>query len=49
MEAFLVLNGYEINASLDEQEQIVLQVAANSLSREDFTEWLQTCIIDRQE
>lgn len=28
MEVFLVLNGFEIDASVDEQEQIILSVAA---------------------
>lgn len=27
MEVFLVLNGFEINATVDEQEQVILQVA----------------------
>jgi death-on-curing protein len=28
METFLVLNGFELDASVDEQEQIILQVAS---------------------
>ena len=27
MEVFLVLNGFEINAAVDKQEQVILQVA----------------------
>jgi death on curing protein len=42
METFLVLNGYELNAAIDDQEQIVLQLAAGNLNREDFTTWVQT-------
>lgn len=38
MESFLVVNGYEINASVDEQVDIVLQVAASQMSREQLTE-----------
>src|SRR5450759_5016708 len=34
METFFVLNGLEIDASIDEQEQIMLSVAAGQLSRE---------------
>src|SRR5574341_2181929 len=40
MESFLALNGYEINASTDEQVEIILSVASGKLSREDFAEWL---------
>ncbi|WP_165230573.1 type II toxin-antitoxin system death-on-curing family toxin [Aquisphaera insulae] len=41
METFLVMNGFEIVASIDEQERIVLDVAASRLGREAFTEWLR--------
>ncbi len=40
METFLVLNGYEIEASADEQEQVIVQVASGEMGREAFTEWL---------
>ncbi|HBE51652.1 MAG TPA: type II toxin-antitoxin system death-on-curing family toxin [Cyanobacteria bacterium UBA11369] len=40
-ETFLVLNGMEINASVDEQERIVLAIASGNLGREAFVEWLQ--------
>ena len=40
MEVLLVLNGFEINADVDEQEQLILQVADGMLSREEFTNWL---------
>ena len=42
MEMLLELNGFEIAASVDEQEAIVLSVAAGGMSRESFTEWLRT-------
>lgn len=45
MEVFLVLNGYEIQARIDEQEKIILDVAAGNLSREGFTTWLQRCVV----
>jgi len=38
MEMFLVLNGYEISATLDEQLKVILKVAAGELGREGFTE-----------
>ena len=41
METFLVLNGYEIDAPVDEQVRIILQVAAGEAKRETFTEWLR--------
>ncbi|MDJ0798179.1 MAG: type II toxin-antitoxin system death-on-curing family toxin [Calothrix sp. MO_167.B12] len=40
MEVFLVLNGFEIDAGVDEQEQVILQLASGKLDREEFTEWL---------
>lgn len=47
METFLVLNGYEIDAPIDQQEQIVLQVAASQLDRDGFTAWLQAHIVEK--
>ena len=41
MEVFLTLNGYEIVATLDEQEQLMLDLAAGSATREQLTEWLE--------
>lgn len=40
METFIVLNGFEIEASVDEQEKIILQLASWELNRETFTAWL---------
>jgi death-on-curing protein len=41
MEIFLVLNGFEINAPIDEQEKLFLDLADSKLTREDFVNWLQ--------
>ncbi|GJD19688.1 hypothetical protein RIVM261_046440 [Rivularia sp. IAM M-261] len=41
METFLVLNGLEINASVDEQERVILQLASSEIEREVFVEWLK--------
>ena len=41
MEVFLMMNGWEIQASVDEQERVILQVAAGEMKREGFTEWLR--------
>jgi len=45
MEVFLVLNGYEIRAAVDEQERVILQVAASEMDREEFTTWLQAHVV----
>ena len=42
MEIFLVMNGMEIIAAVDEQEAIILSVADGSLDREAFTQWLDS-------
>jgi death-on-curing protein len=44
METFLALNGYEINASTDEQVEIILSLASGKLSRDEFTTWLSNHI-----
>ena len=46
MEIFLMLNGFEISASVDEQVEIILGVASGKMSREVFTDWLQNHIVD---
>ena len=46
MEIFLMLNGFEISASVDEQVEIILGVASGKMSREVFANWLQTHIVD---
>jgi len=45
MEVFLVLNAYEIHAAVDEQEHVILQVAASEMDREEFTTWLRTHVV----
>jgi death on curing protein len=40
MEVFLVLNKLGINATVTEQEQVILQVAAGEMGRDRFVEWL---------
>jgi death on curing protein len=40
LEVFLMLNGFELNESVDEQEHTILAVASGRMSREAFTEWL---------
>ena len=40
MEVFLLLNGFDLNESVDEQERAILSVASGRMSRDDFTSWL---------
>ncbi|MCS3860159.1 type II toxin-antitoxin system death-on-curing family toxin [Salinibacter ruber] len=40
MEVFLRLNGWEIVASMDEQERLVIDVADGTASRDELAEWL---------
>jgi death-on-curing protein len=47
METFLVLNGYEIQASVEELEQVILQAAAGEMTREAFTKWLRQHIVPK--
>jgi death on curing protein len=48
MEVFLILNGYEIRATVDEQEHGILQVAAGKIDREEFTAWLRTHVVAKE-
>jgi death-on-curing protein len=41
METFLVLNGNEIEASVDEQERVMIEISAGRLQRAQLVEWLQ--------
>jgi death-on-curing protein len=47
IEIFLVLNGHEIKASTDDQEQVILRVAAGELSREELEKWLRLNLVER--
>lgn len=42
METFLVMNGYELECSVDETEQIFLSVASGTTRRQDLLDWLKT-------
>ncbi len=41
METFLVLNGTEIDAPIDAQERLMLDLAAGRLDRSQLIEWLR--------
>lgn len=41
MEAFLILNGYELSADVDQLEELILRLASSKLSREELVTWLR--------
>ena len=41
MEVFLVLNGYQIQASIGDQERLMLDLASGTLDREQLAAWLR--------
>ncbi len=47
METFLVLNGFEIDASVDDQESVMLELAGGLLTRERLAEWLNERVVER--
>jgi death-on-curing protein len=47
METFLVLNGYELNATVEDQERTILGLAAGTVGREAFTEWVRAHFVEK--
>jgi death-on-curing protein len=47
MEAFLVLNGYELNADVDASEDIILRLASGNLSRDELLTWIREHVVIR--
>lgn len=45
MEVFLLLNGYEIDASVDEQETIMFNVASGKVSRIELSNWVRKHVV----
>jgi death on curing protein len=48
MEIFLLLNGFEIEAGIDEQEQIIVGVASGSIKREVLRDWLVLHVVSKE-
>ena len=46
LESFLMFNGYEISASVDEQVEIVLGIASGKIDRDAFTAWVRSHIVE---
>jgi death on curing protein len=49
MAVFLAINGYAIQATVDEQEELILAVASSRMSRSELADWLATHIVQRQQ
>ena len=47
METLLILNGFEIEAGVDEQEAFVLALAAGEIDRDELVSWLRERIRPR--
>ncbi|MCI0437693.1 MAG: type II toxin-antitoxin system death-on-curing family toxin [Chloroflexi bacterium] len=45
METFLVLNGRELRASIDESERVVVDVASGKCSRGQFLRWVEEHLV----
>jgi death-on-curing protein len=48
MEVFLVLNGFEISASIDDQERLILDVASGLADRDALARWLSATVVKIQ-
>ena len=45
MESFLMFNGSEISASVDEQVDVILGIASGNIDRVAFTAWLKNHVV----
>ena len=48
MEVLLVLNGFEISASVDDQERLILDVASGLADRDALARWLSATVVKIQ-
>ena len=46
METFLVLNGFEISANIDDAEQLFLELAAGNVEREELIGWISAHMVE---
>jgi death-on-curing protein len=46
MAVMLAMNGWRIEAAVDEQEQVILAVASSQKSREALTDWLERRLVE---
>lgn len=47
MQSFLRLNRHDLLGGIDEQERVILAVAASEMGREEFTEWVRAHVQGR--
>ncbi len=40
LEVFLILDGFELDAPIDEQEKVILEVASSAITRDQFAAWV---------
>ncbi|HEU6450562.1 MAG TPA: type II toxin-antitoxin system death-on-curing family toxin [Gemmatimonadaceae bacterium] len=45
LETFLLLNGHELDAEVDDAERVILGVAAGECTREKFRDWIQARVV----
>ena len=48
MALFLSRNGYEIGGTIDEQETIILRVAAGEAGQDELVQWLEKNVIEKE-
>ena len=49
IEVFLLLNGHEFDASVDDQEKIIIDVASGKVSRIELSKWISKHMIVRND
>jgi death-on-curing protein len=47
IETFLVMNGFELQASVEDAEALILGVARGDVQRDALTTWLEQHLVDR--
>jgi death-on-curing protein len=45
LEVFLVLNGQQLDASVDDAEHVILGVAAGTIGRDEFAAWIREHLV----
>ncbi len=48
LEVFLVLNGQQLDAPVDDAERVILGVAAGTIGREEFAAWIRERLVPFQ-
>jgi death-on-curing protein len=46
METLLVLNGFELQASVDDAERLILGVASGAIGRDTLTQWIEQHLVE---